>query len=85
MRLQVVKQCVGTEGVEAAYIKAEVLPEYFRCFWNRKMALDRRNYRALVETTVELANKVRPEGGSRGTGCWLLTDGCCMLAPWLLW
>lgn len=58
-----VKQCVGTEGVEAAYIKAEVLPEYFRCFWNRKMALDRRNYRALVETTVELANKVRRRGG----------------------
>jgi splicing factor 3B subunit 1 len=54
---QVVKQCVGTEGVEPDYIRTEVLPEFFRCFWQRRMALDRRNYRALVETTVEVANK----------------------------
>lgn len=39
--LQVVKQCVGTEGVEPEYIKTEVLPEFFKCFWNRRMALDR--------------------------------------------
>lgn len=57
--LKVVKQCVGTEGVESDYIRAEILPEYFRHFWNRKMAMDRRNYRALVETTVEIAQKVR--------------------------
>ncbi|KAG1666568.1 hypothetical protein FOA52_000535 [Chlamydomonas sp. UWO 241] len=56
--LKVVKQCVGTEGVDPEYIKTEVLPEFFKCFWNRRMALDRRNYRALVETTVEVANKV---------------------------
>ncbi|GFH25772.1 SF3b1 domain-containing protein, partial [Haematococcus lacustris] len=56
--LKVVKQCVDTEGVEAQYIKDEILPEYFKAFWNRRMALDRRNYRALVETTVSLADKV---------------------------
>lgn len=56
--LQVVKQCVGTEGVEPDYIRAEILPDFFRNFWVRRMALDRRNYRQLVETTVELANKV---------------------------
>jgi splicing factor 3B subunit 1 len=55
--LKVVQQCVGTEGVEPEYIKTEVLPEFFRCFWQRRMALDRRNYRALVETTVALAQK----------------------------
>ena len=55
--LKVVKQCVGTEGVEPDYIRAEVLPEFFKCFWQRRMALDRRNYRALVETTVALAAK----------------------------
>jgi hypothetical protein len=61
----VVKQCVATEGVEPEYIRAEVLPEFFRCFWQRRMALDRRNYRALVETTVEVANKVRgPAAGA---------------------
>lgn len=39
--LKVVKQCVSTEGVEAEYIKTEILPEYFRAFWNRRMALDK--------------------------------------------
>ena len=38
--------------------KAEILPEYFRNFWVRRMALDRRNYQQVVETTVELANRV---------------------------
>jgi splicing factor 3B subunit 1 len=56
--LKVVKQCVSTEGVEAAYIREEVIPPFFKHFWVRRMALDRRNYKQLVETTQELANKV---------------------------
>lgn len=56
--LKVVKQCVGTEGVEPEYIRTDILGPFFANFWVRRMALDRRNYRALVETTVELANKV---------------------------
>lgn len=56
--LKVVKQCVSTEGVDPAYVKERILPEFFRHFWVRRMALDRRNYRQLVETTVELANNV---------------------------
>ncbi|TPX44560.1 hypothetical protein SeLEV6574_g04424 [Synchytrium endobioticum] len=56
--LKVVKQCVGTDGVEAPYIKAEILPEFFKHFWVRRMALDRRNYKQVVETTVEIAQKV---------------------------
>ncbi|KAM5585277.1 hypothetical protein ABKV19_004591 [Rosa sericea] len=56
--LKVVKQCVNTDGVEPEYIRHHILPEFFRNFWIRRMALDRRNYRQLVETTVELANKV---------------------------
>ncbi|XP_040997990.1 splicing factor 3B subunit 1-like [Juglans microcarpa x Juglans regia] len=56
--LKVVKQCVSTEGVEADYIRNDILPEFFKNFWVRRMALDRRNYRQLVETTVEIANKV---------------------------
>ena len=39
--LKVVKQCVGTEGVKPDYLKTDVLPEFFKCFWNRRMALDR--------------------------------------------
>lgn len=56
--LRVVRQCVATEGVEPEYVRTEVLPEFFRHFWVRRMALDRRNYKVLVETTVEIATKV---------------------------
>ncbi|KAJ3333392.1 Splicing factor 3B subunit 1 [Blyttiomyces sp. JEL0837] len=56
--LKVVKQCAATEGVEPAYIKTEILPEFFKHFWVRRMALDRRNSKQLVETTEELAQKV---------------------------
>lgn len=53
-----VKQCCATDGVEPQYIKDEILPEFFKHFWQQRMALDRRNYKQLVDTTVELANKV---------------------------
>jgi splicing factor 3B subunit 1 len=56
--LKVVKQCAATDGVQPQYIKEEILPEFFKNFWVRRMALDRRNYRQVVETTVELAQKV---------------------------
>ena len=56
--LKVVKQCVGTDGVDPEYVRTEILPEFFKHFWVRRMALDRRNYRQLVETTVELSQKV---------------------------
>ncbi|KAN0064703.1 U2 snRNP component prp10 [Thecaphora frezii] len=55
--LKVVKQCAATDGVTGAFLKEEMLPEYFKNFWVRRMALDRRNYRQVVETTVELAQK----------------------------
>ncbi|KAM0745770.1 small nuclear ribonucleoprotein [Meredithblackwellia eburnea MCA 4105] len=55
--LKVVKQCAGTDGVQPAYVKKEILPEFFKNFLVRRMALDRRNYRQVVETTVELAQK----------------------------
>ena len=48
--LKVVKQCVGTEGVDPQYVRAEILPEFFKHFWVRRMALDRRNYKQLVDT-----------------------------------
>ena len=55
--LKVVKQCVATDGVEPEYIRAEVMPEFFKHFWVRRMALDRRNYQQLVETTLEISLK----------------------------
>jgi splicing factor 3B subunit 1 len=56
--LTVVKQCIQTEGVEVNYVKYDIMPEFFRNFWVRKMALDRKNYKYLVETTLALAIKV---------------------------
>ncbi|QDZ25009.1 subunit 1 of splicing factor 3B [Chloropicon primus] len=56
--LKVVKQCVSTDGVEGSYIREEILPPFFKHFWVRRMALDRRNYRQLVDTTVEVSSKV---------------------------
>jgi splicing factor 3B subunit 1 len=56
--LKVVKQCCSTDGVEAVYIKDEILPHFFKHFWTHRMAMDRRNYRQLVDTTVEIANRV---------------------------
>ncbi|PWN97318.1 ARM repeat-containing protein [Tilletiopsis washingtonensis] len=55
--LKVVKQCAATEGVTGAFLKEDLLPDFFKAFWVRRMALDRRNYKQVVETTVELANK----------------------------
>lgn len=63
--LKVVKQCAATEGVTAQYIKQDILPDFFKSFWVRRMALDRRNYKQVVETTVELAQK---SGASEITG-----------------
>jgi len=56
--LKVVKQCVQTDGVDSEYVRTEIIPPFFKNFWVRRTALDRRNYLALVETTVELALKV---------------------------
>ena len=56
--LKVVKQCAATDGVEPGYIREEILPDYFNHFWVRRMAIDRRNYKQVVETTVELSQRV---------------------------
>jgi len=55
--LKVVKQCVMTDGVEPDYIRTEIVPDFFKHFWVRRMALDRRNYNSLVETTSAIAEK----------------------------
>jgi len=53
-----VKSCAKTEGVTPQYLRKEVLPEFFRCFWIRRMAQNNRSYRQVVDTTVELSLKV---------------------------
>ena len=56
--LKVISQCASTDGVTATYLKEHVLTDFFKSFWVRRMALDRRNYRQVVDTTVDLGQKV---------------------------
>eukprot|EP01059_Diplonema_ambulator_P012517 TRINITY_DN2286_c1_g1_i1.p1 TRINITY_DN2286_c1_g1~~TRINITY_DN2286_c1_g1_i1.p1 ORF type:complete len:1258 (+),score=383.18 TRINITY_DN2286_c1_g1_i1:82-3774(+) len=56
--LKVIKQCVATDGVQREFVRTNISPHFFKNFWVKRMALDRRNYEQLVETTVEIANKV---------------------------
>ena len=56
--LKVISQCAATDGVTAGYLKENVLDEFFKSFWVRRMALDKRNYRQVVETTVDIGQKV---------------------------
>ncbi|KAF2099907.1 splicing factor 3B subunit 1 [Rhizodiscina lignyota] len=56
--LKVVSQCASTDGVTGGYLKENVLHEFFKSFWVKRMALDKRNYRQVVETTVDLGQKV---------------------------
>ena len=41
--LKVVKQCVSTEGVTVGYIREEIIPDFFACFWFRRNAVDKKN------------------------------------------
>ena len=56
--LKVISQCASTNGVTAGYLKEEVLDDFFKSFWVRRMALDKRNYRQVVETTVDIGQKI---------------------------
>lgn len=56
--LKVIKQCSERPGVSASFVRSEVLPDFFKYFWVRRMALDRRTSRQLRETTIELAGRV---------------------------
>ncbi|ODQ80760.1 hypothetical protein BABINDRAFT_160974 [Babjeviella inositovora NRRL Y-12698] len=56
--LKVIQQCSATEGVTAKYLVDDVLPEFFRNYWVRRVALDKRTHWLVVETTVALSNKV---------------------------
>ena len=56
--LKVVKQTISTEGVKVTFVRDEIIPQFFANFWVRRNALDRKNYRQLIETTSEIALKV---------------------------
>ncbi|ODQ66922.1 ARM repeat-containing protein [Nadsonia fulvescens var. elongata DSM 6958] len=55
--LKVVQQCAATEGVTPKYLKEQVVPEFFKCFWIRRIALGRFNS-LVIDTTLEISQKV---------------------------
>ncbi|KAH8832631.1 armadillo-type protein [Flagelloscypha sp. PMI_526] len=55
--LVVLKQCAETEGVTSDFLKATVIPAFFKAFWIRRMALDKRSNKLVIETTVRLSQK----------------------------
>ncbi|KAJ7576999.1 armadillo-type protein [Mycena floridula] len=56
--LKVLQQCANTEGVTGVYIESDILPQFFKAFWVRRMALDKRNHHSVIATTIALARKV---------------------------
>ena len=56
--LNVLKQCLLVNGIDYTYVKEEICNEFFVNFWNRRMALDRKNYKGVIDVTVELAKKI---------------------------
>jgi len=56
--LKVVNNVVGQMVWNQLTSKKNFASTFFRHILNHRMALDRRNYRQLVDTTVEIANKV---------------------------
>ena len=49
---------MATEGVKVLYVREEIIPEFFANFWVRRNALDKKNYKQLIDTTSEIALKV---------------------------
>ncbi|KAF2163872.1 hypothetical protein M409DRAFT_25647 [Zasmidium cellare ATCC 36951] len=56
--LKVVSQCVKSKGVTPIYLRDSLLNDFFKHFWVRRMAIDKRNYKQVVETTVDLGSKI---------------------------
>lgn len=56
--LKVIQQCSATDGIKISFLRHEVLPSFLKYFWNRRSALDSRLNKMIVETTVELSNRI---------------------------
>lgn len=56
--LKVLSQAASTNGVTKGYLLDRVCDDFFKSFWVRRMALDKRNYRQVVDTTVDIGQKV---------------------------
>jgi len=85
--LKVVKQCCATDGVEPQYIKDEILPAFFKHFWNQRMALDRRNYRQVVElfASIKRSELAKRYGRCRFRDPRMFRSACLTKPSWKAW
>lgn len=60
--LTVLQQCCKSEGITPKYLRQAVVPDFFKCFWVRRTALDRQLNRLVTHTTTVMSEKV-------GTSC----------------
>ncbi|ODV59506.1 U2 snRNP complex subunit HSH155 [Ascoidea rubescens DSM 1968] len=56
--LKVIQQCADTDGVTASFLVQKVVLPFFRNFWNRRIALDHRSSKMVIQTTHSLARKI---------------------------
>lgn len=56
--LSILKQWVGTPGVKSSFIKNEILEDFILFFWDRRMCSDKRSYKLLIDTAVEISGKI---------------------------
>lgn len=56
--LKIVQQFVATEGVSVSFIKNKIIRDFFAAFWIRRNAVDKKNSKQLMQTTVEIATRV---------------------------
>ena len=56
--LIVLKNCLSLDGIESLYVKNEIFDEFFNNFWNRRVSLDKKNYKLVINATIEIAKKI---------------------------
>lgn len=56
--LLVIQKCANTEGITPKYLKEEVVPDFYKNFWARRISLDRQINKIVTYTTVVLSEKI---------------------------
>ncbi|CCD24017.1 U2 snRNP complex subunit HSH155 NDAI_0C03570 [Naumovozyma dairenensis CBS 421] len=56
--LLVLQKCCQTEGMTPKYLRDEIAPDFFKYFWNRRIALDLPINKLVTYTTVVLSEKL---------------------------
>ncbi|SCU86538.1 LAFA_0E01464g1_1 [Lachancea sp. 'fantastica'] len=55
--LLVLQKCCAAGGLTFKQVKEEIMPDFFRYFWSRRIALDRQISKLVIYTTIVLSEK----------------------------